>query len=62
VPVPVIGAASSVAARLADGQTLVVDDAVPMRRVSGEEGAVWAEAGLFSFVPCVSQGWAPASW
>jgi len=53
--VPVIASTSSVAARLADGQTLVVDDPLPMRRVAGEEGALWAEAELFSFVPCVSK-------
>jgi hypothetical protein len=53
--VPVISAASALAARLADGQTVVVDDPMPARRLSGEEGAVWREAGLYSFVPCVSK-------
>jgi PAS domain S-box-containing protein len=55
-PVPVIRAESALAARLADGQTLMVDDPVPARRLSGEEGAAWREAGLFSFIPCVSKG------
>jgi PAS domain S-box-containing protein len=54
-PVPVISASSSLAARLSDGQTLVIDDPLPMRRLSGEEGASWREAGLYSFVPCVSK-------
>jgi hypothetical protein len=55
VPAPVIGASSSLAARLADGQTVVVDDPLPMRRLSGEEGAAWRETGLHNFVPCVSK-------
>ena len=46
--------ASALAARLRDGQTVVIDDPVPMRRLGGDESAVWREAGFFSFVPCVS--------
>ena len=54
-PPPVIGASSSLAARLADGQTVIVDDPVPVRRLSGDEGATWRDVGLYSFVPCVSK-------
>jgi PAS domain S-box-containing protein len=53
-PVPAIEPGSVLGARLADGQTVVVDDPLPVRRLAGEEGARWREAGLFSFVPCVS--------
>ncbi len=52
--VPAIEHASALGARLGDGQTVVVDDPVPARRLAGDEGARWREAGLFSFVPCVS--------
>jgi PAS domain S-box-containing protein len=51
----VIPLGSALGTRLADGQTVVVDDPVPARRLSGEEGAHWRETGLFSFVPCVSK-------
>ena len=47
---------SVLAARLMDGQTVAVDDPVPIRRLSGDEGSTWREAGFFSFVPCVSNG------
>lgn len=46
--------ASALGARVVDGQTVVVDDPLPARRLFGEEGAFWREAGLFHFVPCVS--------
>ncbi len=52
--VPAIEPGSLLGARLADGQTVVVDDPLPVRRLSGDEGARWREAGLFNFVPCVS--------
>jgi PAS domain S-box-containing protein len=52
--VPAIEPGSVLGARIADGQTVVVDDPLPVRRLGGEEGAAWREAGLFSFVPCVS--------
>jgi PAS domain S-box-containing protein len=45
---------SALAARLMDGQTVVVDDPLAARRLGGEEGAAWREAGFSSFVPCVS--------
>jgi PAS domain S-box-containing protein len=46
--------ASALAARLRDGQTVVIDDPVPVRRLGGDESAAWRDAGFFSFVPCVS--------
>jgi len=52
--VPAIEPASALSARLSDGQTVVIDDPVPARRLSGEEAGRWREAGLYSFVPCVS--------
>jgi PAS domain S-box-containing protein len=45
---------SVLAARLMDGQTVAVDDPVAVRRLTGDEGVSWREAGFFSFVPCVS--------
>jgi two-component system NtrC family sensor kinase len=53
-PVPAIEPGSILGARIADGQTVVVDDPLPVRRLGGSEGAAWREAGLFNFVPCVS--------
>jgi len=52
--VPPIEPGSALGARVADGQTVVVDDPLPARRLSGDEATRWREAGLFSFVPCVS--------
>ncbi len=52
--VPAIEPGSTLGARIADGQMVVVDDPVPVRRLGGDEGAAWRDAGLFSFVPCVS--------
>jgi PAS domain S-box-containing protein len=52
--VPAIEPASALSARLSDGQTVVIDDPVPARRLSGDEAGRWREAGLYSFVPCVS--------
>jgi PAS domain S-box-containing protein len=52
--VPAIEPGSVLGARIADGQTVVVDDPVAARRLSGDEGHAWRDAGLFNFVPCVS--------
>jgi PAS domain S-box-containing protein len=49
-----IRSGTALSARLMDGQTVVIDDPVPMRRLSSDEAAAWRDAGLFSFVPCVS--------
>ena len=51
---PVLLRASALGARLVTGQTIVIDDPVPLRRLSGEDAAPWRAAGLFAFVPCVS--------
>ena len=53
-PIRPISAGSTLSARLMDGQTVVIDDPLPMRRLSSDEAAAWRDAGLFSFVPCVS--------
>jgi len=54
-PPPGIEAGSTLGARLIDGQTIVLDDPLPMRRLLGDESAVWREAGLTCFVPCVAK-------
>ena len=53
-PIRPIRAGSTLSARLMDGQTVVIDDPLPMRRLSSDEASAWRTAGLFSFVPCVS--------
>src|SRR6185436_1194189 len=45
---------TALAARLMDGQIVVVDDPLSGRRLSGDEGAAWRDAGFSSFLPCVS--------
>jgi PAS domain S-box-containing protein len=47
-------ATSALGARLAGGQIVAIDDPVPARRLAGDEAAEWREAGLYSFVPCIS--------
>jgi signal transduction histidine kinase len=54
-PVPAIEPVSMLGARLVDGQTVAVDDPVPLRRIGSDEAARWRDAGLYSFVPCVSK-------
>ena len=49
-----IVSASTLAARLMDGQTVVIDDPLAARRLTSDETATWRDAGFFSFVPCVS--------
>jgi PAS domain S-box-containing protein len=51
---PTIPRASVLGSRLASGHTVAIDDPVPLRRLSGDDAAPWREAGVFSFVPCVS--------
>jgi hypothetical protein len=53
-PAPVLLRTSALGARLTSGQTLVVDDPLPHRRLAGDDAAEWRTAGLFVFVPCVS--------
>lgn len=50
-----IGRESPLGARVATGHTVVIDDVLPMRRLSGEDASEWREAGLHYFVPCVSK-------
>ena len=45
---------SELGTRLAAGQTVVVDDPVMSRRLPLPETALWREAGLTVFVPCIS--------
>jgi PAS domain S-box-containing protein len=45
---------SELGTRLAAGQTVVVDDPVTSRRLPLPETALWREAGLTVFVPCIS--------
>ncbi len=52
---PVIGRDSALGSRLTDGQTVVIDDPLPVRRLGGEEAVRWRDTGLLSFVPCVSK-------
>jgi hypothetical protein len=52
---PPIASASSLAARLAAGDTIVIDDPVPARRLAADESGDWRDAGLYSFVPCVAK-------
>jgi two-component system NtrC family sensor kinase len=50
-----ISPTSSLGARLVAGHTASIDDPVPLRRLVGDEGAIWREAGWHAFVPCVSK-------
>jgi two-component system NtrC family sensor kinase len=50
-----IARTSPLGVRLMAGHTAVVDDPVPLRRLSGEDAAEWRDAGLHYFVPCVSK-------
>jgi hypothetical protein len=51
---PVPDPRSELGSRLVTGQLVSLDDSVPTRRLVSEEAAQWREAGLYSFVPCVS--------
>ena len=50
-----IGRATSLGARLAAGHTALIDEALPLRRLSADEVAEWRDAGLYYFVPCVAK-------
>ena len=65
-----IARTSPLGARLVGGHTVVLDDPLPVRRVSGDDAPDWRDAGLQCFVPCVSKevtiavlavGWKPRS-
>jgi PAS domain S-box-containing protein len=51
---PEVYADSELGARLLTGQVVALDDSIPSRRLTGDEAAEWRDAGLYSFVPCVS--------
>lgn len=46
---------SGLGARLLSGQVVSIDDPVPLRRLMGDEGSIWRDAGWHAFVPCVSK-------
>jgi two-component system NtrC family sensor kinase len=50
-----IGRGSSLGARLASHHSVLVDDALPLRRLSGDEASFWKDVGLHYFVPCVAK-------
>ncbi len=50
-----IARGSALGGRLLAGQTVSIDDPVPLRRLMGDEGAAWRDAGWHAFVPCVSK-------
>lgn len=50
-----IAPASALGARLVAGHTVSIDDPLPLRRLVGDEGTTWREAGWHAFVPCVSK-------
>jgi PAS domain S-box-containing protein len=52
---PSIARVSLLGLRLSAGQTVVIDDPLPVRRFGGEQAGEWRELGLLSFVPCVSK-------
>jgi two-component system NtrC family sensor kinase len=52
---PRIGRGSSLGARLASHHSVLIDDPLPLRRLSGDEASAWREAGLHYFVPCVAK-------
>lgn len=46
---------SALGQRLHAGQTVSMDDPLPLRRLTGDEGASWRDAGWHAFVPCVTK-------
>jgi two-component system NtrC family sensor kinase len=50
-----IGRPSPLGGRLVAGHTVVIDDPMPVRRLTGEDAAEWRGTGLHYFVPCVSK-------
>ena len=53
---PAIVRGSAVAGRLAEGHVVRLDDPMAAARYPAEEVEFWRDAGLYYFVPCVSQG------
>jgi PAS domain S-box-containing protein len=46
---------SALGQRLHTGQTVSMDDPLPLRRLAGDEGTSWRDAGWHAFVPCVTK-------
>jgi two-component system NtrC family sensor kinase len=46
---------SALGQRLHAGQTVSMDDPLPLRRLTGDEGVSWRDAGWHAFVPCVTK-------
>ena len=55
-PPPAIVRGSAVAARLAEGHVVRLDDPMAAARYPAEEVEFWRDTGVFYFVPCVSKG------
>ena len=53
---PPIDRNSAVAARVAEGQVVRLDDPMAVGRLPVEEVEFWRDTGLYYFVPCVSNG------
>jgi two-component system NtrC family sensor kinase len=53
---PPIDRGSAVAARVAAGQVVRLDDPMAVGRLPAEEVEFWRDAGLYYFVPCASKG------
>ena len=53
--VPRLRTASGIGGRLAGGHTVRLDDPMAATRFSAEEIEFWRDAGVYYFVPCVSQ-------
>jgi PAS domain S-box-containing protein len=46
---------SALGQRLHAGQTVSMDDPMLLRRLTGDEGVLWRDAGWHAFVPCVTK-------
>ncbi|MEZ5421338.1 MAG: PAS domain-containing protein, partial [Vicinamibacterales bacterium] len=57
---PVVDRGTDVAARLAQGHVVRLDDPMAAARFPVEEVEFWRDAGLFYFVPCMAKGTAIA--
>ncbi len=53
---PTVARGSAVAARLAEGHVVRLDDPMAAARYPAEEVEFWRDAELYYFVPCVSKG------
>ena len=51
---PALGKNSGIGARLAEGQTVALDDPMAVGRFAVEEIEFWRDAGLYYFVPCIA--------